>query len=99
MSAYITAPEAWQESWDRQQEAYLPDREHRIGAMLDAVDAATDDAAPRLLDLAGGTGTITLRALTRFPGTEATVLDQDPVLLALAAASLGDRARVVGADL
>ncbi len=99
MSAYITDPDAWQESWDRQQEAYLPDREHRLATMLDAVDAATDGAPPRLLDLAGGTGTITLRALARFPGAEATVLDQDPVLLAIAAASLGDRARVVTADL
>ena len=99
MTAYIAHPEAWQESWDRQQEAYLPDREHRLATMLDAVDAATDGAPPRLLDLAGGTGTITLRALARFPGAEAIVLDQDPVLLAIAAASLRDRARIVGADL
>src|SRR5918997_3045785 len=99
MSAYLSAPGAWQESGDRQQEAYLPDREHRLATMLDAVDAATDGAPPRLLDLAGGTGTITLRALARFPGAEAIVLDQDPVLLAIAAASLRDRARIVGADL
>jgi trans-aconitate methyltransferase len=99
MTAYIDHPEVWQESWDRQQEAYLPDREHRFATMLDAVDAATDGAAPRLLDLAGGTGTITLRALARWPGAEATVLDQDPVLLAIATASLRDRATVVSADL
>jgi trans-aconitate methyltransferase len=99
MTAYLTDPGAWQESWDRQQESYLPDREHRLATMLDAVDAATDGAPPRLLDLAGGTGTITLRALARFPGAEATVLDQDPVLLAVAAASLRDRAHVVSADL
>ncbi len=99
MTAYLSDPAAWQESWDRQQEAYLPDREHRLATMLDAVDAATDGASPRLLDLAGGTGTITLRALARFPGAEATVLDQDPVLLAIAAASLRDRARIVSADL
>jgi trans-aconitate methyltransferase len=99
MTAYLANPEAWQESWDHQQEAYLPDREHRFAAMLDAVDAATGGAAPRLLDLAGGTGTITLRTLARFPGAEATVLDQDPVLLAIAAASLRERASVVSADL
>ena len=102
MTAYFASPEAWQESWDRQQEGYLPDREHRFAALIDAVDAVTDGAPPRLLDLAGGTGTISLRALARFPGTETTVVDQDPVLLALARASLPDRpgtAHVVGADL
>lgn len=78
----------WQESWDRQQEAYLPDREHRITAMLDAVEAVTPDGRPRILDLAGGTGSISLRALARFPDARVTLVDQDPVLLALAEASL-----------
>jgi len=99
MTAYLTDPAAWQLSWDRQQEAFLPDREHRFAAMLDAVDAVTDGAPPRLLDLAGGTGTITLRTLARFPSARATVLDQDPVLLSIARASLADRATVVAADL
>jgi SAM-dependent methyltransferase len=104
MTAYLSNVEAWQESWDRQQSAYLPDREHRFAAMLDAVAAiglksAARDGGPRLLDLAGGTGTITLRALRRFPEAVATVLDQDPVLLAIAEASLQGRAEVVSADL
>lgn len=98
MSAYLT-PAVWQESWDRQQEAFLPDREQRFGAMLDAVSAVTDGAPPRLLDLAGGTGTIALRTLARFPGARVMVLDQDPVLLAIAEASLRDRGTVVDADL
>jgi trans-aconitate methyltransferase len=93
MSAY------WQESWDRQQESFMPDREHRFTAMLDAVDAVTDGAPPRLLDLAGGTGTITLRALARFPDAEVTLLDQDPVLLAIARATLPGRVTVTVADL
>jgi SAM-dependent methyltransferase len=94
MSAYLQTPEIWQESWDRQQAAYMPDREERFAAMLDAVAAITGWEAPRLLDLAGGTGTIALRTLARFPGSRVTVLDQDPVLLAIAAASLRDRATV-----
>ncbi len=92
-------PDAWQESWDRQQEGYLPDREHRIATMLDAVEATAATERPRLLDLAGGTGTITLRALARFPRAEVTMLDLDPVLLAIAAASLTGRAGIVTADL
>jgi trans-aconitate methyltransferase len=99
MTPYITAPEAWQESWDRQQEAYLPDREQRFAAMLDVIDAVTDGVPPRLLDLAGGTGTISLRTLTRFPAADVTLLDLDPALLAIATASLRDRATVVTADL
>ena len=99
MTPYLTEPRAWQESWDRQQEAYLPDREHRLAAVLDVVDAVAGGGAPRVLDLAGGTGSISLRALARFPGAEVTLLDLDPVLLAIATASLGDRAAIVNADL
>lgn len=99
MTPYIENIEAWQESWDRQQEAYLPDREQRFAAMLDVVDTATDGAAPRLLDLAGGTGTISLRTLARFPSAAVTLVDLDPALLALAATSLRDRASVTSADL
>jgi SAM-dependent methyltransferase len=83
---------AWQASWDRQQELYMPDREERITAMLDVVDAVADNPEPRLLDLAGGTGTITLRALARFPRLRATVVDLDPVLLTIAESTLLERA-------
>nr|WP_221377764.1 class I SAM-dependent methyltransferase [Actinoplanes polyasparticus] len=99
MSAYLSNPQIWQESWDRQQEAFLPDREERFAAMLSAVAATTDGPAPRVLDLAGGTGTISLRTLARFPRARVTVLDQDPVLMAIATASLRDRGDIVDADL
>jgi trans-aconitate methyltransferase len=99
MDPYPIDAAAWQESWDRQQEAYLPDREHRLAALLDAVDAVADGAPPRLLDLACGTGSISLRALRRFPDADVTLLDLDPVLLAIARASLTGRAAIVTADL
>jgi trans-aconitate methyltransferase len=100
MTHYLAdVADAWQESWSRQQEAFMPDREHRITTMLDAVAAVAPDGRPRVLDLAGGTGTITLRTLDRFPDAQVTVVDQDPVLLALAAASLDGRATVVSTDL
>lgn len=95
----VTDPEAWQESWDRQQEAYLPDREERFAVMLSTVDALTDGRPGRVLDLAGGTGSISLRVLRRFPDVEATLVDIDPVLLTLARASLDGRGTVVDADL
>lgn len=96
MTPYAQQPHAldtaaWQASWDRQQELYMPDREERIAAMLDTVEAIAENPEPRLLDLAGGTGTITLRALARFPRLRSTVVDLDPVLLTIAEATLLER--------
>jgi SAM-dependent methyltransferase len=99
MTPYNIDAVAWQESWDRQQEAFLPDREERFRSMLDTVQAATDGDWPRILDLAGGTGSISLRALRRFPQARTTLVDVDPVLLTIARASLDDRSVVVSANL
>jgi SAM-dependent methyltransferase len=99
MTPYDIDAAAWQESWDRQQESYLPDREERFTAMLDTVDAVTEGRPLRLLDLAGGTGSISLRTLGRFPDTVTTLVDIDPVLLAIAQASLPAQGTAVSADL
>ncbi|MGW6643223.1 class I SAM-dependent methyltransferase [Streptomyces iakyrus] len=92
--------QAWQESWDRQQEWYLPDREERFRIMLDMVEA-TVGTAPRVLDLACGTGTITARLLARFPDATSTGVDLDPALLAIAEGTFAGDGRVglVTADL
>ncbi|WP_329194620.1 class I SAM-dependent methyltransferase [Streptomyces sp. NBC_01435] len=74
---------AWQESWDRQQEWYMPDREERFRVMLDMVEALVGPR-PRVLDLACGTGSITDRLLKRFPEATSTGVDLDPALLAIA---------------
>ncbi|MFF7334186.1 class I SAM-dependent methyltransferase [Streptomyces sp. NPDC090306] len=91
---------AWQRSWDRQQEWYMPDREDRFRIMLDMVEALTGPA-PRVLDLACGTGTITARLLDRFPGATSTGVDLDPALLAIAEGTFAgdDRVSFVRADL
>jgi SAM-dependent methyltransferase len=94
----MTPYNAWQESWDRQQEAFMPDREERFTAMLGAVEAV-GGRAPRVLDLAGGTGSISLRTLRRFPAGATTLVDVDPVLLTIARGSLDDRTAVVSANL
>ncbi|GIH18460.1 class I SAM-dependent methyltransferase [Rugosimonospora africana] len=92
---------AWQQSWDRQQEGFMPDREHRFAAMIDTVDALTHDRdrPPRVLDLAGGTGSISQRLLRRRPDAEITVADLDPVLLRIARASLPDTVTIATVDL
>jgi SAM-dependent methyltransferase len=92
--------QAWQARWDAQQEMYMPDREERLERMLDVVEAA-GPGNPRILDLAGGTGSISRRALGRFPEATTVIVDVDPALLAIAAGSFaGDgRVRVCRADL
>ncbi|RPE40796.1 ubiquinone/menaquinone biosynthesis C-methylase UbiE [Streptomyces sp. Ag109_O5-1] len=91
---------AWQESWDRQQEWYMPDREERFRIMLDMVEALVG-TAPRVLDLACGTGSITARLLARFPDAVSTGVDLDPALLAIAEGTFAgdDRVSFVTADL
>ncbi|MFJ8644624.1 class I SAM-dependent methyltransferase [Streptomyces sp. NPDC093546] len=91
---------AWQESWDRQQEWYMPDREERFRVMLDMVEAFVGPA-PRVLDLACGTGSITDRLLKRFPDATSTGVDLDPALLAIAEGYFAgdDRVGFVRADL
>lgn len=91
---------SWQESWDRQQEWYMPDREERFRVMLDMVEALVGPA-PRVLDLACGTGSITDRLLRRLPAATSTGVDLDPALLAIARGTFeGDeRVSFVSADL
>ncbi|MFG2192902.1 class I SAM-dependent methyltransferase [Streptomyces sp. NPDC048639] len=91
---------AWQTSWDRQQEWYLPDREERFRVMLDMVEALAGPE-PKVLDLACGTGSISARVLRRFPGAVTTGVDLDPALLAIARGTFeGEpRAAFVAADL
>ncbi len=92
--------EDWQRSWDRQQEGYMPDREQRLAALVDIVEAVGGQE-PRVLDLACGTGSISRRLLARLPGASTVAVDIDPALLAIATASLGrdERVRIVRADL
>ncbi|MFC7919354.1 MULTISPECIES: class I SAM-dependent methyltransferase [Streptomyces] len=90
----------WQQSWDRQQEWYMPDREERFRVMLDMVEALVGPE-PRVLDLACGTGSITDRLLKRFPKATSTGVDLDPALLAIAEGHFAGDERVtfVTADL
>jgi len=105
MSAVTVAPdrewaEAWQASWDRQQEGFMPDRETRLDALLDVVEAVAGPR-PLVLDLACGTGSITRRLFERFPEVRSIAVDVDPVLLTIARATFAgdDRVRFVRADL
>lgn len=82
----------WQDSWDRQQRRFLPDREERFSVLGALIGAVAGDKPPRVLDLACGCGSITSRILSRFPSAQVVAADIDPVLLRIAAGVFeGDR--------
>ncbi|WP_263118949.1 class I SAM-dependent methyltransferase [Cellulomonas sp. RIT-PI-Y] len=89
------------DAWDRQQAAYINRREDRFAVMLDVLaEVAPADAV--IVDLACGPGSISDRALRRFPGMTCLAVDYDPVLLALgrlALAEHGERVSFRQADL
>ena len=92
---------AWVDRWERQQQAYLPEREERFTALIDAVEAGTGRADPVVIDLGCGPGSLAVRLLDRLPGATVIAIDADPLLLALGRAVHRDRAglRFVDADL
>ncbi|WP_198407029.1 class I SAM-dependent methyltransferase [Nocardia terpenica] len=86
--------ESWQRSWDRQQELYMPDREERFRVMLEVVQAVAGKA-PRVLDLACGTGTISQRLFARLPEANSVAVDMDPTLLRMAKGTFEGDSRIV----
>jgi SAM-dependent methyltransferase len=77
----------WIERWDQQQEVYLPDREDRFTALIDAVEAGAGRADPLILDIGCGPGSLAVRLADRMPHATIIGVDADPVTLALARAA------------
>ena len=77
----------WIARWDRQQEVYLPDREDRFTALIDAVEAGTGRPDPLVLDLGCGPGSLAVRLLARLPAATVIAVDADPVTLSLGRAA------------
>ena len=80
----------WITRWDRQQEVYLPDREDRFTALIDAVEAGTGRPDPLVVDLGCGPGSLAVRLLARLPAATVIAVDADPVTLALGRAAYAD---------
>lgn len=78
----------WLRRWDAQQEGYVPDREARFTAMLDALEGLLGESFVAL-DLGCGPGSVSQRLLARFHGARAVAIDMDPVMLALGQGALG----------
>jgi SAM-dependent methyltransferase len=87
----------WVERWDLQQQNYLPDREDRFTAMIDAVEAA-GRPDPLVIDLGSGPGSLAVRLLRRMPAATVIAVDADPLLLALGSSAWRDLAGLRFAD-
>jgi SAM-dependent methyltransferase len=81
----------WLARWDRQQEGYLPNREERFTALIDAVEAGAGRPDPLVLDLGCGPGSLAARLLDRLPEATIVAIDADPLLLALGRACYADK--------
>jgi trans-aconitate methyltransferase len=105
-TAELTPPELtpaaarhWIERWDTQQTGYVPHREERFTALIDAVAAAAGRPDPLVLDLGCGPGSLAARLLDRLPAATVVAVDADPVLLALGQAAAAARPGLRFADL
>jgi SAM-dependent methyltransferase len=92
---------AWIGRWDAQQQRYMPDREERFTALIDAVAEGAGRDDPLVLDLGCGPGSLSVRLLDRIPGATVIGVDADPLLLTLARAAWAGRPglRFAGHDL
>ncbi len=82
----------WIARWDAQQLGFLPDREERFTALIDAVEAGLAIGDPLVLDLGCGPGSLGVRLLERLPGATVVGVDADPLLLTLGRIAWPDRA-------
>jgi SAM-dependent methyltransferase len=89
----------WIGRWDGQQNSYLPDREERFTALIDAVEAEAGRPDPLVLDLGSGPGSLAVRLLDRMPAATVMAIDTDPLLLALGQAAYPARTGLRFTDL
>ncbi len=92
------AAHGWIERWDAQQQLYMPDREERFTALIDAVEAAVGRPDPLVLDLGCGPGSLAIRLLRRLPRATVVAVDADPLTLALGRAAWSGQAGLSFAD-
>ena len=87
------------DEWARVMGGFVPGLAGLEDVLCRAAEALHGRAPARILDAGGGPGLLAERMSRRWPDAAVTVLDLDPVLLALARAALPDTTRVLEGDL
>ena len=87
----------WRTGWAQIMSGFVPGLATLEEAVCRAAEAVATPA--RVLDAGGGPGVFAERMATRWPAAAVTVLDIDPVLLALARHGVPDLVRTVDSDL
>jgi SAM-dependent methyltransferase len=98
MTAHLSRVEAsaWIDRWDAQQQSFLPDREERFTALIDAAEECAGRPDPLVLDLGCGPGSLATRLLDRIPAATVVAIDADPLLLAIGRAARTGQADAAG---
>lgn len=78
---------------------YQPQRATAIERTIDVIEDLAGTETPRIIDLGGGTGTLCRELERRLPAAEITLVDLDPVLLAIAETHLSRSIKQIQADL
>ncbi|TDD62728.1 class I SAM-dependent methyltransferase [Kribbella antibiotica] len=95
----MTNPQELADRWDAQQTAYVRHRADRFATMARVVaHICKDTAQPRILDLAGGFGSLGLKIIEQLPQASLVIADKDPVLLAIGTDLTKDRPEVEVVD-
>lgn len=89
----------WRAAWARVMSGFVPELGALEETLCRVAEAVHGRAPGRVLDLGGGPGVLAERMARRWPGATVTLMDIDPVLLALAHHGLRGEVRTLDDDL
>lgn len=78
----------WASTWEARMQAFFPQRQVCIAAILDVLAELLPPGPSRILDLGAGAGGLSRAILARFPEASVTALDLDPVLMTIGKGAL-----------
>jgi SAM-dependent methyltransferase len=89
----------WRDSWTSVMAGFVPGMPRLEAVITSTVDALRPGPPARIMDLGGGPGVFAERLAWQWPEAHVTLVDIDPVLLALARGALPGSVAVIDADL